>query len=251
MSTDINTPVVLLTGGSQGLGYELAKQLLRDGFAVSFCARTPSHVAQAGVELERFGLVSAFVGDVADAVFQQCFVGETVRRFGRIDAVVNNASTLGAVPLSNVLSGQPEDYRLTFEMNVIAPIQLSRLAMPHLRRQSQSLVLAISSDAAVGGYPGWGMYGASKAASDLLHKTLAVELRETSVHVYTVDPGDMDTAMHRAADPDATNLPHPATVAKQLSALFRPLVVDAPWCYPSGVRLMVTDTGVADTESRR
>lgn len=251
MSNNIKVPVVLLTGGSQGLGYELAKHLLDAGFAVSLCARTPAHVAHARAELEHLGPIAAFVGDVSDAGFLRRFIAETVTRFGRIDAVVNNASTLGAVPLLQVLDGQMKDYRATFEVNVMAPLQLLQFAMPHLQRQLRGLVLAISSDAAVGGYPDWGMYGASKAALDLLHKTLSVELEGTSVHVLTVDPGDMDTAMHHAADADATDLPHPATVAKRLVALFHPLVTGEAWSEASGTRLIVTADGISsDTEVR-
>ena len=83
---------------------------------------------------------------------------------------------------------------------MIAPLGLVQEALP-LLRQSGGLVVNISSDAAIGGYPGWGGYGASKAALDLVSLTLANELRDKGVGVVSVDPGDMRTQMHQDAFP--------------------------------------------------
>jgi len=93
---------------------------------------------------------------------------------------------------------------------VLAPLALVREALPLLAR-SRGLVVDITSDAAVGGYPGWGVYGASKAALDLVTKTLAAELKEKGVGVVSVDPGDMRTRMHQDAFPgqDISDRPLP------------------------------------------
>jgi NAD(P)-dependent dehydrogenase (short-subunit alcohol dehydrogenase family) len=101
-------------------------------------------------------------------------------------------------------------------VNVVAPLALTQLVLPALRA-ARGTVLDISSDAAVEAYEGWGGYGASKAALDQLSAVLAVE--EPDLRVHAVDPGDMDTAMHRAADPGATGLPSPADVVPALLRL--------------------------------
>ncbi len=258
-----NTPVVVITGGTQGLGLALAHALLSDGFAVSLCARTGADVEAARVLLTRRtekvqasgtvitvqnqdAQVLAMAGDVADRDFQRTLIAKTAATFGRIDAVVNNASTLGLLPMPSVTDSTTENEARVFDVNVFAPLQLIRLVVPHLAKQTQSLILGISSDAAVGGYPGWGVYGASKAALDLFHKTLAAELADQGIQVHSVDPGDMNTAMHRAADPDAEGLASPAVVAAALLPLFHPLKGEEKFPFSSGARLQVTRDGLVE-----
>ena len=103
-----------------------------------------------------------------------------------------------------------ENLLSVLDVNVLAPLALVQEALP-LLESSHGLVVNISSDAAIGGYPGWGTYGASKAALDLVSKTLAAELRDRGVAVVSVDPGDMRTAMHQAAYPgqDISDRPLP------------------------------------------
>lgn len=240
-------PVVMVTGGSQGLGYELALVLLQKGFAVSFCARTANDVERAAQRLEHLATEALLpvVGDITDSDFLDSWQNETVRQFGRIDAVVNNASTLGTVPLPNVLDSTEHNATRIFAVNFHAPFQLLKRTLPYLQARPRALVLGISSDAAVQGYAGWGIYGASKAAFDLAHKSLSKELSETTIQVHAVDPSDMDTAMHHAAEPDATGLNEPAFVAQALLPLFHPLLdTSAAWSYQSGVRLQVQAGGM-------
>ena len=103
-----------------------------------------------------------------------------------------------------------EDVVHVLDVNLLAPLELVQEALPLLRR-SHGLVVNITSDAATGGYPGWGVYGASKAALDLVSKTLAAELKDEGVGVVSVDPGDMRTKMHQDAFPgqDISDRPLP------------------------------------------
>jgi len=114
---------------------------------------------------------------------------------------VNNASDLGISPLPPLSEYPLAVIEKIFAVNLIAPLGLLQEALP-LLKQSGGLVVNITSDAAVGGYPGWGAYGASKAALDLVSLTLANELREANVAVVSVDPGDMRTQMHQDAFPN-------------------------------------------------
>jgi NAD(P)-dependent dehydrogenase (short-subunit alcohol dehydrogenase family) len=100
-------------------------------------------------------------------------------------------------------------------VNVLAPLHLAQLVLPAMRERSSGVIINVSSDAGVEAYPGWGGYGASKAALEHISRTLGAELNGTGVRVYVVDPGDMDTAMHRAAEPgiDLSSLPGPEVAA--------------------------------------
>jgi NAD(P)-dependent dehydrogenase (short-subunit alcohol dehydrogenase family) len=240
-------PVVAITGGSAGLGRALAEQLLKRGMAVAICARRPAPLEEALRQLSEYGPVEGFVGDVGDPFFRTQWIQNVVHRFGRLDALVNNASILGDLPLPNLADTSIANFRRVFEVNTFAPVMLLQEALPYLKKAPRAVALSISSDAAVGGYPGWGVYGASKAALDLLTKTFAAETEADNVAFFAVDPGDMQTAMHEAAVPGAQGLPDPADVAQVIAQLFDPLVTMTAFPYPSGRRLQVDGSRLVAT----
>jgi NAD(P)-dependent dehydrogenase (short-subunit alcohol dehydrogenase family) len=126
--------------------------------------------------------------------------------------LVNNASELGGIgPLATF---DVQRFGRVFPVNTGAPIALIQLALPLLAGR-HGLVVNITSDAANGAYPGWGAYGASKAALELLTRTLAAELRDQGVSAVLVDPGDMRTRMHQEAFPseDISDRPLPEVTA--------------------------------------
>jgi NAD(P)-dependent dehydrogenase (short-subunit alcohol dehydrogenase family) len=153
--------------------------------------------------------VVSLPGDVSDPNHRRRLI-DAAGAAGRLDLLVNNASDLGDTPLPPLETASLGTFLRVFEVNTLAPLALIREALPLLVR-SKGLVVNISSDAALGGYPGWGVYGASKAALDLVSKTLAAELRERGVAVVSVDPGDMRTKMHQDAYPgqDISDRPLP------------------------------------------
>ena len=130
---------------------------------------------------------------------------------GRLDLLVNNAGTLGASPLPALADYPPDELRAAFEVNVIAPVALTQLALP-LLRASGGAVLNITSDAAVEAYAGWGGYGAAKAALEQASNVLAAE--EPTLRVWWTDPGDLRTDMHQLAFPgeDISDRPEPSSV---------------------------------------
>lgn len=200
--------VALITGASRGLGATLAEFLARQGYDLITTARGREPLERAAQTLEgRGGEVVAIAGDVADDEHRRRLVA-AAESLGRLDLLVNNASTLGATPLPGLADYPLDDLENVFVVNVLAPLALTQLALP-LLTASKGLIVNLSSDAAVGGYPGWGGYGASKAALDLITRTLADELR--GVGVVAVDPGDMRTEMHQLAFPgeDISDRPLP------------------------------------------
>ncbi|MCI4318989.1 MAG: SDR family oxidoreductase [Thermoplasmata archaeon] len=187
----------------------LAEHLQTSGYRVVGVARSAPSTSEA---IPRSGDGSNIVwitGDVADAASVGQVV-ERVRSFGRLDLLVNNASDLGPSPLVELNQLSTATLRRILEVNLLAPLELARELYPFLRT-ARGLVVNISSDAAVAGYPRWGGYGASKAALDLATRTLAAESGAEGVTFVSVDPGDMRTAMHQAAFPgeDISDRPLP------------------------------------------
>ena len=203
----------LVTGASRGLGAALAEALGRRGWRLVVDGRDPARLAAAVAALPCPDLVTALPGDVADPGHRAALaaaVGD------RLDLLVNNASDLGPTPLPRLADLPPAALERVLAVNTVAPLALVQAVLPALER-ARGVVLDVSSDAAVEAYEGWGGYGASKAALDRLTAVLAVE--HPALHVYAVDPGDMATDMHRAADPGATGLPEPAAVVPALLRL--------------------------------
>jgi len=202
----------IITGASRGLGRALTDNLVRAGWRVVVDARSAADLAAAAA-----GWPSAvpLAGDVTDGEHRTDLV---TAAGDRLDLLVLNASTLGHTPLPPLADYDLDALRTVLETNTVAPLALVQRALPALRRAG-GRILALSSDAAVEGYPGWGGYGASKAALDQIARVLAAE--EPTLRVYAVDPGDLRTAMHFAAVPDADpdELADPADVVPALRRL--------------------------------
>jgi NAD(P)-dependent dehydrogenase (short-subunit alcohol dehydrogenase family) len=191
--------VALITGASRGLGATLAEFLAAQGYDLILTARGKADLEQTASALSKYdGTVIALAGDVTDAA-QRRRLAEAASKLGQLNLLINNASDLG--PMPHLAEYPLEALEEVLAVNLFAPIGLIQESLPLLKK-SQGLVVNISSDAAVAGYPNWGGYGASKAALDLASLTLANELHETGVGVVSVDPGDMRTAMHQQAFPD-------------------------------------------------
>ncbi len=220
--------VALITGTSRGLGFEVARAFARRGARLVVTARDPEVLARAADAIRRDagGVaepdgVLAIAGDVGDPNHAERLVRESLRRFGRIDVLVNNASALGPSPMPTLADLSPVALWDIFRVNVLAPHTLARLVLPAMRARRSGLIVNVTSDAGVEAYPGWGGYGASKAALEHLSRVFAAELEGSGVRVYVVDPGDMNTQMHREAEPgvDLSHLPAPAAVAPAFVAL--------------------------------
>jgi NAD(P)-dependent dehydrogenase (short-subunit alcohol dehydrogenase family) len=198
----------LITGASRGLGLTLADFWAARGDALIVTARDRAALEGAADALRRYGgPVYALPGDVNDAAHRRALAA-CADELGGLDLLVNNASALGPSPLPALADLPLDALGRVYRTNVVAPLGLIQATLGALRAR-RGLIVNISSDAAVGAYPGWGGYGASKAALDLLSRTLAAELG--GVGVVSVDPGEMQTRMHQAAFPgeDISDRPLP------------------------------------------
>jgi NAD(P)-dependent dehydrogenase (short-subunit alcohol dehydrogenase family) len=211
-------PTALITGASAGLGRALAGELATLGWRLILTARGRQRLDRAAAELPHHPTsVTTIAGDVADPGHRARLVAR-VTEIGRLDLLVNNASTLGPTPLRPLAGLSPTDLSTILAVNAVAPFALTVALLPALTA-AHGVVLDISSDAGVEHYPDWGGYGASKAALDHLTLTLGVE--NLDIACYAIDPGDMRTDMQQAAFPgeDISDRKPPAAVIPALLSL--------------------------------
>lgn len=210
----MNDHTAVITGASRGLGATVADFLASLGYHLIVTARGEEALGQAAARFAAHGSrVVSIAGDVADPGHRERLAG-AVAEAGRLDLLINNASTLGPTPLPPLDAFPIDALDRLFAVNVAAPLALVQRLLPSMRAQGTGrggLIVNISSDAARGGYPGWGGYGATKASLDLVSRTLATELQSREVAVVSVDPGDLRTAMHQRAFPgqDISDRPSP------------------------------------------
>jgi NAD(P)-dependent dehydrogenase (short-subunit alcohol dehydrogenase family) len=180
--------VWLITGASSGFGSAIAEAALGLGDSVVAGARSAAAFGDLPERVHPLAL------DVTDADQREAAVAETLERFGRIDVLVNNA---GRTQVGAVEETTDEDLRSLFELHFFAPAALTRLVLPHMRRQGGGAIVQMSS---VGGQvtaPGFGAYSATKYALEGLTETLRDEVAGFGIRTLIVEPGAFRTGLFR------------------------------------------------------
>jgi NAD(P)-dependent dehydrogenase (short-subunit alcohol dehydrogenase family) len=214
----LQAKTALITGASKGLGRALALRFAEEGAVrLALVARNAAALerlrAQIGASCPGTQVL-AIPADLGRDGDVERVAALTLDAFGgRLDVLVNNASDLGPTPMPYLLDFPPEAFRYTLNVNLIAPFLLIKKLLPAMIEQGGSII-NVTSDAGITGYAGWGAYGISKFGLEGLSQTWAAELEGTAVRVNWVDPGNMNTDMHRAAEPeeDPTQWADPADV---------------------------------------
>lgn len=218
------TPLrVAVTGGTSGLGHALVRAWHARGAQVAFVARDAQRVQRTARELPG---THGIVGDIAAKDDTHRIALQINAALGGLDVLVNNASSLGPVSLALLADTDCEDLEAALAANLVGPFRLTKALLGSLAASARlhvdrpALIVNVSSDAAVTPYPGWGAYGASKAALAHLTRIWNEELTEHGVRAISFDPGDMDTPLHAQAVPDAdpAALKRPADAARELLA---------------------------------
>lgn len=193
----------LITGASRGLGRALARKLAEQAWGLVIDARNRKALDETRDELtgksNGSGVpnIIAIAGSVTSESHRKKLAA-AARELGGLDAVINNASTLGPSPQPSLLDYPLEEFQRVYETNVFAPLALIQALRPVLK--PDACIINVTSDAGVEPYGGWGGYGSSKAALEHLSAILAEE--NPGWRVYWVDPGDMRTQMQQEAFPD-------------------------------------------------
>ena len=211
---------VAVTGGTSGLGLALVHEFASAGSRVAFVARDRTKIDATLTDIPG---THGIAGDVSRKEDIYAIAMEITGELGGLDVLINNASSLGPVPLALLGDTECEDLEQALATNLLGPFRLTKALLGALavsaREGRGSVVLNISSDAALNPYPLWGAYGASKAALNQMTRIWDEELSPERIRFLWIDPGDMDTPLHARAVPDAdrSTLKRPETAAREAS----------------------------------
>lgn len=177
-----NSKVVLITGGSSGIGKSIGEFLHSKGFVVYGTSRNPERVLNS-----IFPLVAL---DVRDAISIQAAVAHVIAAAGRLDIVVNNAGVGITGPLEEIPTLEMKNH---FDTNFFGPIEVMKAVLPQMRQQQYGLIINVTSIAGYMGLPYRSLYSASKGALELITEALRMEVKSFGVHITNVAPGDFAT----------------------------------------------------------
>lgn len=184
---------VVITGGSSGIGFELARQLGSKGARLLLTGRNPGKLAAAVERLRDTGVEAhGLVGDVTDGYARESLVREAGRALGGVDVLVNNAGGVRAGRLEDISEAE---MRTMIDVDLLSPILLTRAFLPALRASGDGLIVNIASGIAQMGVPFYTVYAAAKGGLARFGEALRRELKGEGVHVVTVFPGATDTPM--------------------------------------------------------
>lgn len=208
-------PVVLVTGASRGIGAATARQLLARGCSVATVARSPKGLEAGTAEAAWAERLLSLAGDVARVPDCRRMVADTVARFGRLDALINNAGILG--PVARLADAATDAWRNNLAVNLMGPFYLAQAAIPHLR-STRGRIVNVSSGAAVKAIEGWSAYCVAKAGLTHLTRLLAAE--EPDITTVALRPGVVDTGMQTQIRTEGADVmtPEKITRFKQLKA---------------------------------
>ena len=195
---------VLITGISRGIGRACALAFAKAGYAVAGCCHTRSDLLDSlSEELTALGVPHLLLqGELQNSAFPSALVEQTIKQFGRLDVLINNAAALGPSPMPLLLDYVEDDFLNVLRANILSPFIVTKRVLPGMLQRNDGSIINVTSEAGQTGYAGWGAYGISKFALEGLTETWADELSETGIRVNMVDPGSMDTDMQALADPE-------------------------------------------------
>ena len=196
-----NNKTVIVTGGSEGVGAAAARMFAEAGANLVLVARNKKNLDTIAEELREKTRVEVFAMDVSDADACVDVFKKAAFEFGRVDVLVNNA---GYHKRGSVQSVEPADLAKMIDVNLKAPIMLSRLAIPYMQEAGGGAIINVGSLAGRTPVPGSACYAASKAGLRSFTYSLAAELDDDSIKLAVVSPGPIDTGFIMA-DIDATS----------------------------------------------
>jgi 3-oxoacyl-[acyl-carrier protein] reductase len=183
--------VAVITGSSQGLGLASARALVEEGSRVTICARTADKLQTAADELRAIAgaadRVLAITADVSTPDGAERVVAETIKHFGRVDVLVNNVGKAGG---TDIVDTTDEDWHSAIDQTLFPAVRMSRLVVPHMRKQQSGVILMIAS---IWGRESGGRmtYNAVKAAEISLAKAMSQQLAKDNIRVNSVAPGSI------------------------------------------------------------
>ena len=216
-SESTNQPVCIVTGGTSGIGRETVRLFAKNGYRIATCGRDPERLQEVRNELGDSETHIVEQVDLNQIDQAQQFTKQVVDTFGQVDLLVNNAAVSPLGPFDAITE---ETFEQTLNINVRSPFRITQSVWRQMTEQGRGVVVNISSLAAVDPFPGFSIYGASKAWLDLLTTALKTEGEEHNIRVYSVRAGAVETPMLRGLFPDfpADQCVSPADIANTILA---------------------------------
>ncbi len=211
-----NNKTVIITGGSEGVGAAAARMFAEAGANLMLVARNKKNLDAIAEELRSKTKVEVFAMDVSDAEACVDVFKKAAFEFGRVDVLVNNAGYHTRGPVEEI---DPADLGKMIDVNLKAPIMLSRIALPYLREAGGGAIINVGSLAGRAPIPGSAGYAASKAGLRSFTYALGSELADSNIKLAVVSPGPIDTGFIMA-DIDATSdltFSQPISTAEQVA----------------------------------
>jgi len=174
--------VVLITGGSSGIGKSIGEYLINKGFTVYGTSRNPQNITNS-----KFPLIAL---DVRNSDSIKNAIAEIIQKSGKIDVVINNAGVGITGPLEEIPASEIKN---NFETNFFGPIEVIKATLPQMRLQKSGLIINITSIAGYMGLPYRSVYSASKGALELITESLRMEVKDFGIHITNIAPGDFAT----------------------------------------------------------
>jgi NAD(P)-dependent dehydrogenase (short-subunit alcohol dehydrogenase family) len=200
MAVSLNGKKALVTGGSKGIGKQIAKALLKSGVHVAIASRSP---LEAMAELEVIALdsgssIKAYAMDLANLAAIADQIHQIIDDFNGIDILINNA---GMAYTAEIINTSLEDWQKVLDLNLTSVFECIRVILPTMRSQTSGTIINVASVAAKQAFPTWGAYSASKFAILGLTQSLAAEERSHGIKVMAICPGSVDTPLWSTLDP--------------------------------------------------
>jgi NAD(P)-dependent dehydrogenase (short-subunit alcohol dehydrogenase family) len=195
---DLRGCVAVITGGSRGLGLQLARELAAEGCSIALCARDEEELRRARTDVESHGGIAfTHTCDVSDRGQIEHFINSVRERFGKIDILVNNAGVIRVGPIDNM---QVEDFEHAMNVMFWGVVYPTLAVLPHMRERRFGRIVNITSIGGKLSFPHLVPYSCAKAASVLLSEGLRTELKRQRIDVITIVPGLMRTGSFLAAE---------------------------------------------------
>jgi 3-oxoacyl-[acyl-carrier protein] reductase len=216
---DFQNATALVTGGSDGIGYAIAKSLHDRGTKVTIMARREDRLAAAAAELG----CESFVGDVGDPLSAKAAVGSVVARHGKLDILVNNAGFGRFAPLVDL---DPADFEAVHRTNVYGAFLMGQAAARQFVKQNSGELINISSTSGLSGGPGGTAYSSSKFALKGMTECWRAELRRSNVRVMLVNPSEVLTSFSKVAGYEQKRSPKKLRAQEIADAIMGALSID-------------------------
>ena len=187
-----SSPVAIITGAGRGIGRAIAVALAGKGHRLVLVSRSVEQLRETAAMSDRDALIAS--ADVTDPAAVRGVVEQTLAKFGRVDAVVNNA---GNAPAKSVEAMTADEWRNVIDTNLSATFYLSQAVWPTFREQKAGVIVNISSAAARDPFSGFHAYGAAKAGVNLLTLSMAREGHPLGIRVHAVAPAAVETPLFR------------------------------------------------------